>query len=211
MTFDEIIAKLPKPYYQEADIAIYCQDCREILPLIPDKSIDLVLTDPPYLKKGAWWLLLPDLIKVGKGLVVTPGSWNILHWLKLEPTPFWIYCWLTYPNSRGGSASLNLGWEPILAYQRPLRPLGSDVLQYPISKQDGAGDHPHPKPLTLISKLIVHWAKENDIILDPFLGSGTTAYCAKKLNRKCIGIEIEEKYCHIAVKRLAQSVMRLEV
>ena len=50
-----------------------------------------------------------------------------------------------------------------------------------------------------------------NIILDPFLGSGTTAYCAKKLNRKCIGIEIEEKYCEIAAKRCSQSVMRLDV
>ena len=49
-TFEEVIANLPKPYYrdEQADIVIYCADCREILPLIPDKSIDLVLTDPPY-------------------------------------------------------------------------------------------------------------------------------------------------------------------
>ena len=49
------------------------------------------------------------------------------------------------------------------------------------------------------------------IILDPFLGSGTTAVCAKKLGRKCIGIEIEEKYCKIAVERLRQSVMKLDI
>ncbi len=49
-----------------------------------------------------------------------------------------------------------------------------------------------------------------DLILDPFLGSGTTAYCAKKLGRKCIGIEIEERYCAIAAKRCSQSVMKLE-
>jgi len=50
-----------------------------------------------------------------------------------------------------------------------------------------------------------------DLILDPYLGSGTTAFCAKKLNRKCIGIEIEEKYCEIAANRCRQSVMALEI
>src|SRR3972149_1227293 len=51
MTFNEIIEAIPvKPYYrdEQADVVIYCADCRDILPLIPDKSIDLVLTDPPY-------------------------------------------------------------------------------------------------------------------------------------------------------------------
>src|SRR3972149_1299411 len=49
MNFNEIIDSIPvKPYYREGDIVIYCADNRDILPLIPDKSIDLVLTDPPY-------------------------------------------------------------------------------------------------------------------------------------------------------------------
>jgi len=72
-------------------------------------------------------------------------------------------------------------------------------------------DHPTQKPIPLVEWLIQTYSNPSDLILDPFLGSGTTAYCAKKLNRKCIGIEIEEKYCEIAARRCSQEVMDLQV
>jgi len=67
--------------------------------------------------------------------------------------------------------------------------------------------HPHEKPIELLEKLIKTCSQENNIILDPFMGSGTTLIATQQLNRKAIGIEIEEKYCEIAVKRLAQEVL----
>jgi len=77
---------------------------------------------------------------------------------------------------------------------------------------------PHPskslhrteKPVDLIEFLIESYSEKGNIILDPFLGSGSILVACKELNRKCIGIEIEEKYCEIAVNRLRQSVMKLE-
>ena len=69
--------------------------------------------------------------------------------------------------------------------------------------------HPTQKPESIVSKIIRISSNSNDLILDPFLGSGTTAYCAKKLGRRCIGIEIDERYEEIAAKRLAQEVMPL--
>jgi len=68
--------------------------------------------------------------------------------------------------------------------------------------------HPTQKPIKLFKHLILTYSNENEIILDPFMGSGTALRAAKDLNRKCIGIEIEEKYCEIAVKRLQQEVLQ---
>jgi len=77
------------------------------------------------------------------------------------------------------------------------------------AKQDYIFQHPAIFPEELAFDHIKSWSNESDLILDPFLGSGTTCYCANKLNRKSIGIEISEKYCEIAKNRLAQYVMKL--
>jgi site-specific DNA-methyltransferase (adenine-specific) len=69
------------------------------------------------------------------------------------------------------------------------------------------GDHPTPKPESLMRQLIEDNSTRGEIVLDPFMGSGTTLRAAKDLGRKAIGIEIEEKYCDLAVKRLAQEVL----
>jgi len=84
----------------------------------------------------------------------------------------------------------------------------SGVLRWPVSSGSFA-DHPCQKPLGLVRKLINKHG--GTTILDPFMGSGTTLRAAKDLGRRAIGIEIEERYCEIAVKRLQQSVLPLEI
>ncbi len=73
----------------------------------------------------------------------------------------------------------------------------------------GYADHPTQKPISLILPIVEYSCPKNGSILDPFMGSGTTLVAAKQLNRKAIGIEIEEKYCEIAAKRLSQEVLDL--
>ncbi len=72
------------------------------------------------------------------------------------------------------------------------------------------GLHPTQKPLSLLTYLILTYSNLDEIILDPFLGSGTTCFAAKQLGRKSIGIEIEERYCEIAARRLSQGVLELK-
>jgi site-specific DNA-methyltransferase (adenine-specific) len=64
--------------------------------------------------------------------------------------------------------------------------------------------HPCPRKLGQVQWIVKWWAEPTDVVLDPFAGSGTTLEAAKRLGHRAIGIEIEERYCEIAVKRLAQ-------
>lgn len=67
-------------------------------------------------------------------------------------------------------------------------------------------DHPCPKPEGLMRQMINQFSDLGEMILDPFVGSGTTLLAAKQLGRKAIGIEVEEKYCEVAAKRCAAPV-----
>ena len=203
---------LPKPYYQDEYVTIYNDDCRDILPLFPDKLFDLVLTDPPYgvdyamwdkpLQSLKWLELCRQITPV---VLVTTGITNMFQY----PPPLWIVSW-SYPNgekrSKGGGINC---WEPVLVYGK--NPIMLDHKHFKPRHFEGPPNFPCPKPIEPWQWLILQASKGNDLILDPFLGSGTTAYCAKKLNRKCIGIEIEERYCEIAAKRCSQIVMKLEI
>ncbi len=224
-----------KPYYQDEWVTIYHGDCREILPELPDKSIDLVLTDPPYgvsfKKKGKPYMigdhinplpwLYPTLHKLLKddGAVfvfssmsyVTESLLPFQTYFKLHNIIIWDKVNPIYPRSKG---HFRLQYEPILYGSKGLHNLknkkSGDVIQCKIT-QGNARVHPTQKPEGLLFAILESTLDDKRLILDPFLGSGTTAYCAKKLNRKCIGIEIEEKYCEIAAKRCSQSVFDLRV
>jgi len=199
-----------KPYYQDEWVTIYHGDCREILPELP--KVDLVLTDPPYGVGIAEWddtIIPPDewlplCRELSPTVLVTPGNGNQWDY----PRPDWEAAWFR-PGSvqrvRQGTGFSH--WEPILLYGKNI--MAFDAKQFPAS-QEKINGHPSPKPIRLF-KWLIQSHKEAMVILDPFLGSGTTVRASKDLNRKCIGIEIEEKYCEIAAKRCSQSVMNLSL
>ena len=215
-----------KPYYQDTAVTIYHGDCREILPTLP--KVDLVLTDPPYLAKDigvnkriglvngdlskskyksfckSWF---KETKKTTKRIVFTPGN----HHMWCYPEPRWVLCWnkpgaVSYHAYGGYSA-----WEPILIYgdlPKGCR-IPNDVLTYTPSNfiKDLLVEHPCPKNFALWKRLVGMISLEGETILDPFMGSGTTLRAAKDLGRKAIGIEIEEKYCEISARRMAQEVL----
>jgi site-specific DNA-methyltransferase (adenine-specific) len=82
---------------------------------------------------------------------------------------------------------------------------------FTFSKHEGAGqEHATQKPLRLMLQLVVLFTDPGEIILDPFMGSGTTLRAAKDLGRRAVGIEIEEKYCELAARRMAQTVFNFD-
>ena len=131
--------------------------------------------------------------------------WHQLDHLKMPMPLIARHIWFRTNTNRPDN------YEMILEYaQDTEKP--SKVFPYPVIYPGLTGcheatGHPTQKNLKLIKRLIE--IREADIILDPFLGSGTTALAAKELGRKFIGIEISEEYCKIAVKRLRQGVLPL--
>jgi DNA modification methylase len=100
-----------------------------------------------------------------------------------------------------------VGFEPvtIMHAQGPMRWNGGGgraVWTYFTAKGDARPDHPCPKPISLMKHLVLDFTDEGETILDAFAGSGTTLVAAKTLGRKAIGIELEEKWCEVAAKRL---------
>jgi len=209
-----------KPYYDDGKgIVIYCGDCREILPGI---EADVLVTDPPYgiAYKSGHFGTLPRSIKGDKDTSARDGvlsSWSprpalvFGSWKIQRPTETrMLLVWDTLGAL--GMGDLSLPWKP--AHQEVYvigtgfsGHRGSDVLRFANTQAQAANGrvHPNEKPVKLLSALIAKCPA--GVILDPFMGSGTTLVAAKNLGRKAIGIEIEEKYAEIAVKRLAQGVL----
>jgi len=251
-----------KFYYVDGDIdnpngLLYHTNCLEILPKIPEKSIDLVLTDPPYnisklnanrdrsklnsfimrrkspLKYdfGNWdnmerdeFLKFTDIwlkeccrvLKEGGTIIsffnkedISYLSWQaknydirtrtIISWHKTNPVPsfrkvnYLSACEFIWVGSKGSET-----WTFNFGLQKDMH----NFFETANSSSYKETEHPTEKSINLIQWLLNIHSNKNDLILDPFLGSGTTALACKQLNRKFIGVEIDEKYCKISKERL---------
>lgn len=208
-----------KPYYEHAGITIYHGDCRDILPQIEAEAI---ITDPV-------WPNCPIRLLPGgdRPHALFEEFCRVVNWgiravfimrhdsdpRLLAPVPLayarsvqlpyvmpsYIGRWL------GGDETAYCFGEPIPSRE------GQRVIpgRAPAAQPGGrkANGHPCSRVYAHMKFLVRWWSDPGEVILDPFSGSGTTLAAAKNLGRQAIGIEIEERYCEIAAKRLAQEVL----
>jgi len=263
-----------KPYYQDSYVTIYHGDCRDMLPLLSDESVQLLLTSPPFNAGKEYELQMWDTLYdyydflrecFGAALFkLRLGGWCIFELADMHISPEHPHAqpWQKEQSNMGTSAMLITylmnhlyykgeaiwyrgRWTNNKAKRLECAPGSPAILvqhskvqffrreggrkgayQYPpldVSlktkwcrsvwediQPDYNPSHPAVMPALMVSGIIQCWSvPSNELILDPFLGIGTTALEAKKLGRKCIGVEIKEKYCEIAANRCRQMVMEL--
>ena len=198
---------------------IYNADCLEIMRYIKDKSIDLVLTDPPYgigADKGVGgfgksktdkhyndnWDIKPkkevfdEILRVGKNVIIFGGN----YFTDLLPVNSHWICW----DKTGGIKFENPFSDCELAWTNIDKKIVKKyiVIQQGFVAQEKERFHPTQKPVDLFGAIIKDYSNENDLIFDPFAGSGSTGIAAKKVGRDYILIEKEEDYCKIAEARI---------
>ena len=216
------------PYYQDNAVVIYHGDCRDILPHLP--KVDLVLTDPPYgISLDLHWLSQIHLAqgkpanKTDKPIIGDEGIDLSFLWQYPRRVVFgfpYIYDlqatgWLVWDKQPGlldtdrtMTSPVEIASTTVWRGFKLVRCMWAGFLR---DNGEYRFEHPTQKPLKVIKYVIKKTTEETNLILDPFMGSGTTLRAAKDLGRKAIGIEIEEKYCEIAAKRMSQTVMELRV
>ena len=228
-----------KPYYQDDAVTIYHGDCRDVAPSLIAKSVDLLLTDPPYgMAFLSGWNVSTLVVRsdgVRQGIRVVRSALNELEPTYSDAMHALVFChWESWPDfydnlchlfsirnaliwSKGGGGMGDLRHEYAKDYEIILfgargrgRELAGKRTGAVLSARRVSGadrDVPFQKPVPLLAELIERHCPPDGLVLDPFMGSGSTLVAAKQLGRKAIGIEIEERYCHIAAKRCAQEVL----
>lgn len=216
-------------------------DCLEVMRQMPDESVDLILTDPPFfvlnqndkLEKAKWdsFNSINDFrVFTEKWLtrchsILKPNSQSYTFWSQMWMKEFWnlmqpfdikrMLIWNNPCKTKGFTSKMYLwNYTPIFFLTKGkiekfnasfLQGENVDVFRFPAPQTNFKKDkqcHFLQKPLELIKILIKNSTNQDDIILDPFLGSGTTAVACKQLGRRFIGIEISKEYCKIARSRL---------
>jgi site-specific DNA-methyltransferase (adenine-specific) len=226
-----------KPYYADESVTLYHGDCREVLASLEDRSVDCVITDPPYddrthsmarTNKGRGHgnrainfqsfdhaeqtRVFTELGRVTRRWVVSTLATSNAFAFDLQPPPglrcLRVGVWLkTNAMPQISADRPGMGWEPIVYMHRddekPTWNGGGRAGNFHLASVSGTG-HPTSKPLDMVRQWVQWFTHPGDLVLDPFAGSGTTLRAAVDEGRRAIGVELDEAYCELIAKRLAQ-------
>ena len=201
------------------DCRLILGDCLEVMPTLG--KVDAVVTDPPYgigeaagknKSRGNMavakdygddeWDNAPPpkeafnlMQAISKHQIVFGGNY-----FELPPSS----CWLVWDKLNGENdfADCELAWTNLKKAVRRIQYRWNGMIR---QNNEPRGDHPTQKPLGVMKWAIQQLPAENETILDPFMGSGTTLVACAKMGRKGIGIELEQKYFDIACKRVEEA------
>lgn len=174
-----------------------------------ESLVDFDSVTPDYLRSvfesvncGGWWVSTMEWTHLANLEQSPPSGWKFVRmgiWVKPNGAP-------QFTGDRPAQ-----GWEAVGIFHPSETPMtwNGGGRRAVWTENAVSGDHPTEKPSGLFNSLCALFSDSGDTILDPFMGSGTTLRAAKDLNRKAIGIEIDERYCEIAANRMAQLVMSL--
>jgi DNA modification methylase len=194
-----------RPYYAYAQdgILIYHGDSREILAALPS-DVDLVVADPPY---PDW---LTSEYRYSADLLAVLETFNcrqFVFWSAKAPFPLSYTAIHVWDKQTGCSSEYERVFER--NGERNFKIWRYYLINSTVAAaytRDTYTGHPSQKPIQLL-RAILTYAEPYALVLDPFMGSGTTLVAAKLLGRRAIGIELEERYCEIAAQRLRQGVL----
>jgi DNA modification methylase len=205
-----------KPYFERDGITIYHGDCREILPMLPEPAV--VVADPPYgvsISRGdgrraqIQTRVAGDdepfdpshLLALGSPLVLFGAN---AYASRLPDSVGWLI-WDKYHGEECQHSQAELAWTNFVKGIRIHREAYHGFMR----AKDG-WLHPTQKPVGLMRWVLsLPWTPAG-LVIDPYMGSGPVLRAAMDLGQPCIGIEIEERYCEIAAKRLSQQVFKME-
>ncbi len=207
------------PYWSDParGLTIYHGDCRDILPTFADGEFGSVICDPPYGIGFADWDIPPDsailqqCLRVSEGSVVMFGARDPDKMARMASFGAeWMMPWLPTPPIQSWVTihGMHMDWQPMWGWRLcDQHEFNSDVVRAGMKGRNDKAltTHPTMKPVGLIVRLLRAFGGRST--LDPYIGSGTTLVAAAKLGIPATGIEINEKYCKMAVCRLEGGFM----
>jgi site-specific DNA-methyltransferase (adenine-specific) len=264
----ETRATLPAPAFDDPKhhLRIYQGDCLEILPAIPENSVDLVFADPPYflsnggitchagrmvsVHKGDWdksrgpkanhefnvqWLSACQRVLKPNGTIWVSGTVHVIHsvgyamqllgfkllndisWVKPNPPPNLSCRYFTHATetiiwaAKNAKSRHTFNYKLMKEMNRGKQMKSVWEIKPPEAWEKKFGKHPTQKLVALLERILLASTNEGDLVLDPFLGGGTTLVTTLRLRRQALGCEVSADFVTLSVRRLCSELVQVKI